>query len=350
METEKSDTTQLDNLWKRGKELLGVEYPIICGAMTWVSEPHLVSKVCNAGAFASLACGNMPQTTLDRQIQTTRGMTDKPFAVNLITVAPNYQEHLETVIKARLPVIVFAGSLPKKSEIKRAQDSGAKVLVFASTASLAERMLTFGVDGLILEGMEAGGHIGPVAGPILWQQILFEYSNQVPIFIAGGIATGKMMAHLLLMGASGVQLGTRFVMTEDCIVHKNFKNAFRKARAREAMAAPQFDSRLPVIPVRALKNKSTDAFNRLQFEIMKKIDNKEMDRLEAQMQIEEYWIGGLHKAVIDGDVENGSLMAGQAVGLAEEIKSVKDLIKELISDARQELNQVAGKLSGAPGI
>ncbi len=230
MNTEKPATNRLDKLWKRGQELLGVESPIICGAMTWVSEPHLVSKVCNAGAFASLASGNMPQTTLDRQIQTTRGMTDKPFAVNLITVAPNYKEHLETVVKAELPVIVFAGALPKRSEIKKAKDSGAKVLVFASTASLAERMLTFGVDGLILEGMEAGGHIGPVAGPILWQQILFEYSDQIPIFIAGGIATGKMMAHLLLMGASGVQLGTRFVMTDDCIVHENFKTAFQKAR------------------------------------------------------------------------------------------------------------------------
>ncbi len=345
MKSKKPGTNRLDKLWKRGQDLLGVESPIICGAMTWVSEPHLVSKVCNAGAFASLACGNMPQTTLDRQIQTTRGMTDKPFAVNLITVAPNYREHLETVVKARLPVIVFAGALPKRSEIQKAKDSGAKVLVFASTASLAERMLTFGVDGLILEGMEAGGHIGPVAGPILWQQILFEYSEQTPIFIAGGIATGKMMAHLLMMGASGVQLGTRFVMTEDCIVHENFKTAFRKARAREAMAAPQFDSRLPVIPVRALKNKSTDDFNRLQFEIMKQIDTGEINRMAAQMKIEEYWIGGLHKAVIDGDVDNGSLMAGQAVGLAEEIKPVKDLINELISDAEQELNRTAEKLS-----
>ena len=249
MVTEKPTTTRLDTLWERGKNLLGVQYSIMCGAMTWVSEPHLVSKVCNAGAFASLACGNMPRTTLDRQIQTTRGLTDKPFAVNLITVAPNYQEHLDVVAKAQLPVIVFAGSLPKKSEIDKAKDSGAKVLVFASTASLAERMVSFGVDGLILEGMEAGGHIGPVAGPILWQQILFEYCDNIPIFIAGGIATGKMMAHKLLMGAAGVQLGTRFVMTEDCIVHENFKTAFRRARAREAMATPQFDSRLPVIPV-----------------------------------------------------------------------------------------------------
>ena len=345
MKTAKPKSYQLDKLWQRGRELLGVQYPIMCGAMTWVSEPHLVSKVCNAGAFASLACGNMPRTTLDRQIQTTRGLTDKPFAVNLITVAPHYKEHLEVVAKARLPVIVFAGSLPQQSEIEKAKESGAKVLVFASTASLAERMLRFGVDGLILEGMEAGGHIGPVAGPILWQQILFEYWDQIPIFIAGGIATGKMMAHLLLMGASGVQLGTRFVMTEECIVHENFKTAFSRARAREAMATPQFDSRLPVIPVRARKNKGTENFNRLQFDILQKIDSGEMDRETAQMKVEEYWIGGLHKAVIDGDVDNGSLMAGQTVGLADETKPVKDLIEELVEDAEHALNRIFQKLS-----
>ncbi|MCP4715124.1 MAG: hypothetical protein GY868_08410 [Deltaproteobacteria bacterium] len=345
MQSKNQNATRLDKLWQRGKDLLGVEYPIMCGAMTWVSEPHLVSKVCNAGAFASLACGNMARTILDRQIQITRGLTDKPFAVNLITVAPNYREHLDVVAKARLPIIVFAGSLPKRSEIQKAKDSGAKVLVFASTASLAKRMLSFGVDGLILEGMEAGGHIGPVSGPILWQQILFEYCDQVPIFIAGGISTGRMIASLLLMGASGVQLGTRFVMTDDCIVHENFKSAFRRARAREAMATPQFDSRLPVIPVRALNNKGTDEFNRLQFKILKQIDSGEIDRLTAQRLVEEFWIGGLHKAVIDGDVVNGSLMAGQAVGLAEEVKPVKALIEELVGDAGQELSRMAALLS-----
>jgi len=339
-----SNTTRLDKLWKPGKNLLGVEYPIMCGAMTWVSEPNLVAAVCNAGAFASLACGNMPPEILEEQISETRKLTGKPFAVNLITVAPNYQIHLDTVTRAKLPVIVFAGAVPKDQEIEQAKTSGAKVLSFASTAALAKRMIRSGVDGLILEGMEAGGHIGPVAGAVLWQQILFRFSKEVPIFIAGGISSGKMMAHILLMGAAGVQLGTRFVMTDECKVHDNFKDSFRRARARDAIATPQFDSRLPVIPVRSLKNKGSIEFSKLQLELLHQIDNEEIDRETAQLEVEKFWIGALKKAAIDGDIEKGSLMAGQAVGLADEIKSVKDVIEELITDAETELDKISKEI------
>ncbi len=335
------ELSRLNRFWNRGRDLLGVEFPIMCGAMTWVSEPTLVSAVCNAGAFASLACGNMPPEELISQIQKTRELTDKPFAVNLITVAPNYQIHLDVVIEAGLPVIVFAGSMPRQQEIERAKESGAKVLVFASTDALARRMLQFGVDGLILEGMEAGGHIGPIAGPILWQQILFQYSDDVPIFIAGGVATGKMMAHLLLMGASGVQLGTRFVMTTECIAHAHFKRAFKYAQARDAIATPQFDSRLPVIPVRALKNKGTIEYSKIQLELLNLLDSGKIDRETAQLEVERFWIGALRKAVIDGDVDKGSLMAGQTVGLADEIKPVAAVIQELISNAETELERIS---------
>jgi len=339
-----SNTTRLEKLWQSGSDLLGVKYPIMCGAMTWVSEPNLVAAVCNSGAFGSLACGNMPPEILEEQIAATRSLTDKPFAVNLITVAPNYQIHLDTVTKARLPVIVFAGAVPKEQEIEQAKESGAKVLSFASTEALAKRMIRAGVDGLILEGMEAGGHVGPVAGPILWQQILFQFSKEVPIFIAGGISSGKMMAHILLMGASGVQLGTRFVMTEECAVHDNFKESFRRARARDAIATPQFDSRLPVIPVRSLKNKGSIEFSKLQLELLHQIDNEELDRETAQLEVEKFWIGALKKAAIDGDTEKGSLMAGQAVGLADEIKPVKAVIEELIVDAELELEKISNEL------
>lgn len=338
------NTPHLDMLWTRGKALLGVQYPIMCGAMTWVSEPTLVSAVCEAGAFASLACGNMPPDELRRQIAETRRRTQKPFAVNLITVAPNYLHHLNVVIQEKLPVVIFAGSVPRETEIDKAKSAGAKVLAFASTDALAKRMIRFGVDGLILEGSEAGGHIGPVAGPILWQQILFRFSDQVPIFIAGGVATGKMMAHLLLMGAAGVQLGTRFVMTDECVAHPNFKEEFRRAQARDAIASPQFDSRLPVIPVRALKNKGTAEFGRLQIELLKKLDAGEIDRETAQMEVEKFWIGALRRAVIEGDIETGSLMAGQTVGLADEIMPVRMVIHELITEAERELNLIANAL------
>ena len=337
-------TKMLDKLWGRGRELLGVQYPIMCGAMTWVSDPNLVARVSNEGAFASLACGNMAGVELERQIQTTRSLTDKPFAVNLITVSPNYRSQLEVAAESGLRVIIFAGSLPRDQEIDKAKASGAKVLVFASTDALAKRMINHGVDGLILEGMEAGGHIGPVAGPILWQQILFEYSETVPIFIAGGIATGKMMAHLLLMGAAGIQLGTRFIMTSECMVHDDFKAAFQKAQARDAVATPQFDSRLPVIPVRALKNKGTMEFNKLQLEVLNELDEGLIDREAAQRKVEEFWIGGLYRAAIQGNVEEGSLMAGQTVGLADEIKTVPQVLEELICDAEGELELTLNKL------
>jgi enoyl-[acyl-carrier protein] reductase II len=339
-------TPQLDRFWQRGKDLLQVEYPIMCGAMTWVSEPHLVSAVCNAGAFASLACGNMPPEVLEEQIGKTRELTDKPFAVNLITVAPNYQVHLDIVCQAGLPVVVFAGSLPREPEIEKAKAGGARVLAFASTEALAKRLLRAGVDGLILEGMEAGGHIGPVAGPVLWQQILFRYADEVPTFIAGGVATGKMMLHLLLMGAAGVQLGTRFVMTDECIAHDSFKQAFRRASPRDAVASPQFDSRLPVIPVRALRNSGTDAFGQLQMELLQQLDEGRIDRDQAQMEVERFWIGALRRAVVDGDVDEGSLMAGQTVGLADEIKPVADVIAELVSDAERELERIHAVLHG----
>jgi enoyl-[acyl-carrier protein] reductase II len=333
-------SSKLDTLWKRGQELLGVRFPIMCGAMTWVSEPHLVAAVCNADAFASLACGNMPPHELEQQIERTRKLTKNPFAVNLITVAPNYTIHLDVAITARLPVIIFAGSVPRDQEIQRAKKSGAKVLAFASTKALARRIIRSGVDGLILEGMEAGGHIGPIAGPVLWQQILFHYHDKVPIFLAGGIATGKMIAHMLLMGAAGVQIGTRFVMTEECKVHNNFKEAFQRAHARDAIATPQFDSRLPVIPVRALKNKGSIEFGKLQLKLLEQLDNGEIDRETAQIEVERFWIGALRKAAIDGDTDYGSLMSGQAVGLVNVIKPVKGVIEELVTDAVNELNHI----------
>jgi enoyl-[acyl-carrier protein] reductase II len=344
MHSNKPASGRLHKLWKRGSELLGVKYPIMCGAMTWVSDPRLVATVSDAGGFASLACGNMPPDMFEEQIENTRALTDKPFAVNLITIAPNYLKHLDVAANAGLPVIVFAGALPRGPEIEKAKQSGAKVLAFASTNVLAQRLIRQGVDGLILEGMEAGGHIGPVAGPILWQQILFEYCDKIPIYIAGGIATGKMMAHLLLMGAVGVQIGTRFVMTTECAAHDNFKIAFKRAQAREARATPQFDSRLPVIPVRALKNKGTMEFNKLQFDLLQKLEAGEIDRETAQMEVEKFWVGALREAAIDGDVERGSLMAGQAVGLVSEIKPVREVIEELVRDAEAELERIAGEL------
>lgn len=329
----------IDRFFARGREFLGSEHPIMCGAMTWVSDPRLVSAVGNAGGFGLLAGGNAPVDIFARQIDETRRLTDRPFGVNLITLAPVYAQQLDMVCDQQCPLVVFAGGIPKKREIAQARDAGARVMCFAPTAPLAHKLIDRGADALMLEGSEAGGHIGPVALSILLQQILFQV-GQVPVFIAGGIATGRMMAHLLMMGAAGVQMGTRFVMSEECIAHPRFKEVFKKARARDAVATPQFDSRLPVIPVRALKNEGTTSFSMLQLELLKRLDDGEIDRQEAQYEVERFWVGALRKAAIDGDVEDGSLMAGQSVGLVEKVMPLKEIIDEMVRDAEAELQRL----------
>ena len=340
-----NDLNMLTPFLKRGSEFLNVKYPILCGAMTWVSEPQLVAAVCNSGCFGCLAGGNAPVDILHKQILETRSLTPNPFAVNLITIAPAYHDQLEMLKDMKVPYIVFAGSFPKEKEVLAAKETGAKVMCFASTVSIAERMIKFGADAIILEGSEAGGHIGHVSSIVLMQQVLFKFADQIPVFVAGGIATGKMIAHALLMGASGVQLGTRFVMTEECRAHENFKMAFRRANARDAVATPQFDSKLPVVSVRSLRNKGMDEFGKLQLRLLKELEAGTVTRQFAQEEVERFWVGALRRAVVDGDVDGGSLMAGQSVGLVDKVMPIRDVVAELLNDAEAELVAVKSKLS-----
>ena len=336
-------TELLDQISKQGRDFLGVRVPFICGAMTWVSEPALVAAVNNAGGFGCLAGGNLPADALEQQIRQTRRLTSGPFGLNLITIAPTYHDHLTLVGKLEVPFLIFAGNFPRRSEVRMAKDEGAKVLCFASTHSIADRMLDYGADALILEGMEAGGHVGRVTLTILLQQVLFEVPG-VPIFAAGGIATGKMCAHLLLMGAAGVQLGTRFAVAEESRAHPKFKQAFLRAMARDAVATPQFDSRLPVVAVRALRNQATDEFRKLQLNLIEKLDKGAITRDQAQNQVEEFWMGRLRSAVVDGDVDRGSLMAGQSVGLVNNMMTVQEIMNELVTHTERELKRVRGLL------
>ncbi len=333
----------LDRFFEKGREFLGCRYPIMCGAMTWVSDPNLVTAVGNAGGFGLLAGGNAPVDILKEQIDDTARMSDHPFGVNVITLAPVYKDQLDMICDLGCQFIVFAGGIPKKKEIEQAKSCGAKVICFAPTALLALQLVDRGADALMLEGSEAGGHIGPVSLSVLLQQILFEVDS-VPVFIAGGIATGRMMAHLLLMGAAGIQMGTRFVMAEECIAHPNFKEVFRKAKARDAMATPQFDSRLPIIPVRSLKNAGTLEFAKLQLELLYKLDNQIIDRQAAQFEAERFWVGALKNAVIDGDVEKGSLMAGQSVGLVDKVMPLQEIMDEFVEDGENELLKLKKQL------
>ncbi len=328
--------------WEKGRDFLGVRYPLISGAMTWISDSRLVRAVGQAGAFGVLAAGNMPVENLEAEVRALRDAAPAvPFAVNLITIAPNYQAHLRKVAEMGVPFIVFAGSFPRKGEVETAKASGARVLCFASTESIAARMIDYGTDALILEGSEAGGHIGHVSTIVLIQEVLFRF-GQVPVFVAGGVATGRMIAHLLLMGAAGVQMGTIFAMSEECRAHPAFKERFRRARSREAMATPEYDSSLPVVAVRAIKNKGTADFGELQLELLRKIKAGEMGRVEAQYQVEKFWVGALRRAVEDGDVDHGSLMAGQCVGLIDEVRPVRTIVEELVREAEATLAAICG--------
>jgi enoyl-[acyl-carrier protein] reductase II len=328
--------------WRRGQDFLGVKIPLISGAMTWISDAHLVKSVGEAGGFGVLAAGNIPVDQLQNEIKRLKE-TPLTFAVNLITIAPNYLNHLQAAIDLKVPFIVFAGSFPRKNEIEIAKGGGAKVICFASTESIAQRMIDYGADALILEGSEAGGHIGHVSTMVLIQQVMFRFS-EIPIFVAGGIATGKMIAHLFLMGASGVQMGTIFALSKESPAHADFKERFKRARAREAFATPQYDSALPVVSVRTIKNNGMDDFGKLQLELLDKLKENKISRIQAQYEVEKFWAGALRRAVQEGDIDRGSLMAGQSVGLVNEIKSIKQIFTDLIDEAETEFKKIRGSV------
>ncbi|MDG5816884.1 nitronate monooxygenase family protein [Chitinispirillales bacterium ANBcel5] len=328
-----------DKLAQRGRDFLGVKYPIIAGAMTWISDFNLAKAVSENGAFAVLAAGNMPPELFEQEVDRCVAGLKKPFAVNLITIAPNYRAHYEILQSKNVPFVVFAGSFPRKADIQGMKAAGKRTMSFASEESIARQQIQFGVDALVLEGSEAGGHIGHVSLMILLQQVLFEF-KEVPIFVGGGIATGRMMAHMLTMGAAGCQFGTRFVMTEECTAHDKFKEVFKRAKARYAISTPQYDSKLPVVAVRSIKNAGTDDFGKLQLQLLKRLEKGEITRETAQYEVENFWMGALRRAVVDGDVEGGSLMAGQSVGLMKDILPMRKVIENLVSEAEIELQNM----------
>jgi enoyl-[acyl-carrier protein] reductase II len=341
---EKNGSALLDKVWQKGKDFLGVKYPIISGGMTWLSDHELAEAVSDCGAFPVIAAGNMPPEELEYEIDECAKTLKTPFAVNLITIAPNYRAHYELILRKNVQYVIFAGSFPRKSEIEGMRKHGRKTLSFASERTIASRQIDYGVDALILEGSEAGGHIGHVSLIILLQQVLLEFRD-FPIFVAGGLADGRLMAYLLLMGAYGCQFGSLFVCSEECNAHPRFKQAFIRARARQAMATPQYDSRLPVVAVRAIKNQATDEFGKLQYRLLQQLEKGEITRDKAQYEVEKFWVGSLRKAVIEGDIDSGSLMAGQSVGLINEIRPMREIINKLMQDAESELRRLCSFFS-----
>ncbi|MCC2977711.1 nitronate monooxygenase [Sphingomonas sp. PL-96] len=323
----------------RGAAFLGTETAILCGAMSWVSERNLVAAISNAGGFGVIACGAMTPELLDAEIAATKALTDKPFGVNLITMHPQLMDLIAVCARHQVGHVVLAGGLPPAGSLDAIKASGAKVICFAPALALAKKLIRSGVDALVIEGMEAGGHIGPVSTSVLAQEMLPEIAEALPVFVAGGIGRGEAIAGYLDMGAAGVQLGTRFACATESIAHPNFKKAFFRASARDAVASVQIDARLPVIPVRALKNAGSELFTAKQREVAQSLDEGALAMAEAQLQIEHYWAGALRRAVIDGDVEHGSVMAGQSVGMVKTEEPVATILATLMEEAAAALEK-----------
>ena len=344
---------ELDRLWARGCEFLGVGNAIMGGAMTWVSERRLVAAISNAGGFGVIASGSMTPELLDAEIAATAALTDRPFGVNLITMHPQLLDLIDVCTAHRTGHVVLAGGLPSAAAIQRIRDGGARVVCFAPALVIARKLVRIGANAIVIEGSEAGGHIGPVSTAVLAQEVL-PHISEVPVFVAGGIGRGEAILSYLEMGAAGVQLGTRFVCAHESIAHPRFKQAFIRASARDAVLSVQLDARFPVIPVRALANPATERFRVVQREVIDRFNRGELTQKEAQLEIEHFWAGALRRAVIDGDVEAGSLMAGQSVGLVSGEQSTAEIIEELIGQAlsviqgREQRRLGAAPLSASP--
>ncbi|MEO5367223.1 MAG: nitronate monooxygenase [Magnetococcus sp. WYHC-3] len=316
--------------WNRGRSFLGCEHAILGGAMSWLSEHRLVSAISEAGGFGVLASGNMPPELFRQEIRRTRERTSRPFGVNLITLNPELDQLVRVTVEEGVGHCVLAGGVADPRQVAPLTEAGVKVMMFAPTLALAKRLQRRGADALIIEGHEAGGHVGPVSTAVLAQEIL-PVVREVPVFVAGGIASGDMVRAMVALGAAGCQVGTLFVCTDECIAHARFKQAFIRAQARDAAVTAQFDPALPVIPVRALQNEGVGRFNALQLELLGRVKAGELAREAAILELERFWVGALRRAAIDGDVENGSVMAGQSVGLVKDIRPVARIIADLIA-------------------
>lgn len=337
---------RLDALWRRGRVFLGAEFAVMGGAMTWVSERNLVAATSNGGGFGVIACGSMDPDSLRAEIVGTRALTDKPFGVNLIVMHPDLARLIAVCAEEGVSHVVLAGGMPGKASIEAVKAAGARAICFAPALAIGRKLVRQGADAIVIEGAEAGGHVGPVATGVLAQEIL-PHLREVPVFVAGGIGRGEAIDCYLSMGAAGVQIGTGLVCATESIAHPHFKKAFLRASARDAVPSVQLDPQFPVIPVRAIANKATRDFMETQRRVIARFRAGDLSQKDAQLEIEHFWAGALRRAVIEGDVENGSLMAGQSVGLVTREQPVADILNDLVEQAVAALS--ARETTGAAG-
>lgn len=299
-------------------KLLGIEYPIIQGGMAWVAEYHLAAAVSQAGGLGIIGAANAPAEWVREQIREAKKMTEKPFGVNIMLMSPYADEVAKAAAEEGVKVITTgAGSPEKYMEMWKA--AGIKVIPVVASVALAKRMERCGADAVIAEGCESGGHIGETTTMVLVPQV--ADAVRIPVIAAGGIADGRGIAAAFMLGAAGVQMGTRFIAAEECRVHENYKEMVLKARDIDTRVTGRSTGH----PVRALRNKMTGEY------LKKEAEGASFEELELLT------LGGLRKAVVEGDVKNGSVMSGQCAGLIKEKKTCKDLILDLIEETEKLL-------------
>jgi enoyl-[acyl-carrier protein] reductase II len=297
-------------------ELLGIKYPIIQGGMAWLGTFELVSAVSNAGGLGVIGSGDAPPDWLRKQIRATRERTDRPFGVNIMLMSPFVKENLHIVIEEGVKVVTFGGGNPGPY-IPALKEANIKLLPVVSSVALARRLERLGADAIIAEGMESGGHIGETTTMALVPQVV--QSIKLPVIAAGGIADGRGLVAALALGAQGIQMGTRFICSQECIAHPRFKEQILQAHDRSTVVTGESTGH----PVRCLENRLTREFRARE----KAGASKE--------ELEELGRGRLKLGVIDGNIEEGSLMAGQIAGLIRDIRPVKEIIESIIAEAEE---------------
>ena len=302
-------------------QLLGIKYPVFQGAMAQIARFELASAVSNAGGLGILASGGMSPEELREQIKKCKEQTTKPFAVNLMLMMPNINEIIDVVIEEGVKIVTTGAGTPRKF-MPRLTEAGVKVIPVIPSVKAAKKMEELGCAAVVVEGMEAGGHVGTSTTMALLPQV--TKAVNIPVIAAGGIADGRGVAAAFCLGASGVQMGTVFLATHECPISIEYKNLIVEADdTSTTLTGMKFGA-----PVRGIKNELTKRYH----------------ELEAQsstlMELEELTLGSLRKAVYDGDVENGSVMSGQIAGLVDEIRSVEQVIVDVLEEAKTTLANV----------
>lgn len=295
-------------------EILNVKYPIIQGGMAWVADSNLAAAVSNAGGFGIIGTGSATADIVKKEIDNCRRLTDKPFGVNVMLMSPNADEVIDLIIEEKPAGITTGAGNPAKY-MDRLKEAGIKVIPVVPTVALAQRMEKLGADAVIAEGTEAGGHIGELTTMVLVPQVAEALS--IPVIAAGGVADGRGIAASFALGAEGVQIGTRFICSEECNIHQNYKDAVLKAKDRDAVVT----GRPTGHPVRTLKNKLAKKYLKMEKE---GASPEELEKLGA---------GALRLAVVEGDKDGGSFMAGQSAAMVREIKPCKDIVEEISKQA-----------------